>query len=143
VQYRFVSTTISPEDRFAFSLDSAGLNKEFHYIIDIVNSILKEWGCFLNVHLYEEALVHFLGGHEKLRKRVNIMHEGRLVGTHPMCQVDEMNGIHVSSVVKGIDQYRKHLERMLFHTDLKHMVWINFSRNKVQFIYIENSPVIK
>lgn len=131
VQHRFVSTTVSPEDRFAFSLDAAGLNKEYQHIIDIVNSILKEWGCFLDVRLYEEAVIHFLGGQKKIWKPVNIMHEDRLVGKHPMCLVDEMTGIHISSVVKGIDQYRKHLERMLFHTNLKHMVWVNFNRNKV------------
>jgi GxxExxY protein len=143
VQHRFVSTTVSPEDRFVFSLDAASLNKESHHIVDIVNSILKEWGCFLDVHLYEEAIVHFLGGQKKVRKPVNIIHEGRLVGKHPMCLVDEMTGIHISSVVKGIDQYRKHLERMLLHTDLKHMVWVNFSRNKVQFKSLVNCPVIK
>lgn len=147
VQYRFVSTTIAPEDRFLFTHDFSEWNADRlpirHRIVELVDSILKEWGCFLDVHLYEDALVHFLGGEELVRKSVEVILEGRVVGKHPMCLIDVRTGLHVSSVIKGVDLYRKHLEKMLFHTRLESLMWVNFCRNKVQFISLENSHVIK
>ena len=147
VQYRFVSTTVSPADRFSYTLDLSKWQVERscarHHIVELVESMVKEWGCFLDVHLYEDAIIYFLGGEEKVRKTVDVMLEGRLVGEHPMYLVDEITGLHVSSVIKGGNQYRRHLERMLFHTNLESVVWINFYRNRVQFISLENGPVIK
>ena len=147
VEYRFVSTTVSPADRFSFTFDlsewQGDRSSATHHMVELVDSMVKEWGCFLNVHLYEDAIVHFLGGEKKVRKTVDVVLENRLIGEHPMCLVDDSTGLHVSSIIKGRAQYRKHLERILFHTNLERLVWINFRRNKVQFISLENSPVIK
>jgi GxxExxY protein len=62
VQYRFVSTTIAPEDRFLFTHNFSEWNADRlpirHRIVELVDSILKEWGdafsmfTFTRTHLF-------------------------------------------------------------------------------------------
>jgi GxxExxY protein len=140
VTHRFVSTTITTEDRYKFAvLDQdfdlrSDLNQTLHRI---VNMILQEWGAFLDINLYRAAIIHFLGGEEKMLMPVDFFLEGRSVGHQLMCLPFKGIGVHVSSVIKNPEGYRKQLVRMLSHSNLEQLQWINFSRDKVRLITLK------
>lgn len=144
VQNRFISTSISAEVRHSHEVlvgEWDGNSELSSKLPEIIRSIVAEWGTHLDVNLYREAIHHFLGGVEKLCVPVDVMLGGRCVGKQIMPVLDGNSILHVSSIVNRLKQYRKGLERMLCHTDLEQMQWINFCRNSIQLITLKNSPV--
>ncbi|VGO16159.1 hypothetical protein PDESU_04749 [Pontiella desulfatans] len=145
IQHRFVSTTVGFAARFAFSVEESEWDqnlKSSQRLSRIVKIILAEWGAYLDVNLYRDALVHFLGGEEKVCSPVEIIIGDRTAGQHTLPLLGEAFCLHVSSVVQHQNQYRKHLMRFLEHTNLNGIQWVNFNRNKIQLTTLKNSPVI-
>ena len=140
VLYRFVSTQIDSERRFLFSVNtdqSDGSLSSTSILRDLVVRILNEWGAFLDINLYQEAIVHFLGGEGNLMQPTNILVNERVVGHQNMYLLDSETVLHVSSVVRHENTYRTQLNRMLQHTALKQMQWLNFNRETVQLITLK------
>jgi GxxExxY protein len=140
VQYRFVSTQLDSERRSFFSVstdrwDDCVLSSSM--LENHVNRILNEWGAFLDINLYQEAIIHFLGGEETLVKPVNILVNGRVVGYQNMCLLNSETALHVSSVVRHEKTYYNQLVRILQHTSLKRVQWVNFNREKIQLITLK------
>lgn len=140
VQHRFVSTNIEPAKRYSFAIDDSA------WVVDIPSSgmlraivfdLLSDWGAFLDINLYREALFHFLGGEKQLLSPVDISMAKRIVGQQKMHLVDRGTGLHISSTIRNVEPYRKQLLRILNHTDLDQIQWINFSRNEINLITLE------
>jgi GxxExxY protein len=113
VQYRFVTTTIDAEQRFSFSVVESGWDaglSSSSILRGIVPRLLEEWGCYLDVSLYREAIIHLL---------------------------DFETGFHVSSIIRHERTYRKQLQCLLEHTSLRQMQWVNFNRKNVEFITLK------
>ena len=69
VQKRFVSTTLTREKRQDVNIkreqwDSSG--PDSRRCLEILAELLADWGAFLDVGLYHEAVLHNLGGGRKL-----------------------------------------------------------------------------
>lgn len=140
VQHRFVSTNIRPATRYAFTINDSSWDSHLsssENLRGIIQNLLNEWGAFLDVNLYREAVFHFLGGEDELLVPIDISVNGRLIGHQKMHLLDEKTGIHISSTIQNIKQYRKQLIRMLSHTNLEQMQWINFCRSEIEFITLK------
>lgn len=140
VQYRFVSTNINREKRFSFVINDDALESHISsrkILREIVLNLLTEWGAFLDIGLYREAMFHFLGGEEQLIHSVDISVDGRIVGHQKMCILNENIGLHLSSAVRYQESYRKQLSRLLNHANLARIQWVNFNRNVIQLITLK------
>ncbi len=140
VQYRFVSTQIDSERRSLFEVNTNcwdGSLLSSSVLRDLVVKVLNEWGSFLDINLYQEALVYFLGGEEVLMQSVDVFVNGGLVGRQNMHLLDSETGLHISSVIRHEQAYKKQLQRLLAHTSLQQMQWVNFNRNTVQLITLK------
>jgi hypothetical protein len=140
VQYRFVTTTLNSTDRMNYKIDETfWLSKvsSGNLIRDILYRLLAEWGVFLDVNLYRDALFYLLGGRDSLHRSVNVFVGGQAVGTQKLCCLDEETCLHISSTIRHFDTYRKQLLKLFDHTNLKHIQWINFNRAIVQMITLK------
>jgi GxxExxY protein len=84
VQHEFVSTTLTPEERRRLSVVESGwveMNAESRQLKARTIELLEDWGGFLDVNLYREALVHFLGGAGSGCQAVEVFSGSRRVGT--------------------------------------------------------------
>ncbi len=134
VEHRFVSTRLILDRRREFEFDLSGfrsLSARCGSLIDCLEPLLHDWGVFLTSSLYVEALTHFLGGVPPSDDRVDIMDGGRTLGTQRFHLIDEEIAFRVTSVTKDITGYRTHLQRLLDHTRLRAMHWINLNRHNV------------
>lgn len=135
VQYRFVSTNIDSERRFSFVVNTDHWDEHLSSSValqSLVVRLLGEWGAFLDVSLYQEAIVHFLGGEDNLMRFVDILVNKRVIGHQKMYLLDEKTGLHVSSVIRHAGAYQKQLSKILQHTSIEQIQWVNFSRETVQ-----------
>lgn len=134
VQHRFVSTTVKHEDRYAYELidqDWSSECKHGQQIREIVQNMLADWGVYLDVGLYKEALLYLLGGEEQLLQPVVVCKGEQLLGHQKFHLLDQETLVHVSSTIHHTQSYQKQLERLIIHTRLEKIHWVNFSRQRV------------
>jgi GxxExxY protein len=136
VQHEFVSTTLTPEERRRLRVaDSCWVetNAESRQLKARTMELLTDWGAFLDVNLYREALVHFLGGPSVVCRAVEVFSGSRQVGTQNLNLLNEDTGFALTTKPTDTGAMRDHLTRLLHHTRLKAIQWINLNRHAVEF----------
>ncbi len=136
VESRFVSTRLRRQDRMTFQLvdDAWQDNGEAsRRLRDTLFTLLAEWGTFLEMCLYREALVHFMDAPGAGVRPVNIEVAGRVVGAQSMCLLSPRTAWHLSAVRQHQESYETHLVRLLRHTHLERIHWINLDQRIVTF----------
>lgn len=140
VQHEFVSTRITKEKRYDFRLDDQrwdGKDSESAALRSLLEQLLTEWGVFLTTELYDEAITHFLGGETTVSDKVDLVKDGRVLGSQRAHLLDSATAFRISAVTRDLRGYEVHLRRFLSHTTLTRVQWINFNRNTVEFRTIQ------
>lgn len=137
VQHEFVNTTLHRGDRTAFEVDdrqwqacdscSAGLKES-------LVALLRDVGTGLDLELYQEAIIHGLGGPAFALDNVDVIVAGRRIGRQEVICTPDRFGIRLT-VLKPEAQrsFAEHHLRFLRHTDLVALHWINITRSVVTF----------
>jgi GxxExxY protein len=136
VEYEFVSTTLTPEERRRFLVverEWVEMNAESGQLKAKTVELLEDWGAFLDVNLYREALVHFLGGAGSVCREVDLFSGSRRVGGQTLSLLNEDTGFAVTMKHEDIGAMRDHLNRLLQHTRLRSLQWVNLNRHQVEF----------
>lgn len=136
VEHEFVSTTLTSEERHRFTVVDAEwieMDAASRLIRLKLIEILQDWGAFLDVNLYREALVHFQGGAASVSQAVQVFSGKRLLGVQNFNLLSKDTGFAITSKPRGASTIREHLERFLYHTHLKAIQWINLNRHLVEF----------
>jgi hypothetical protein len=137
VQHEFVNTNISLADRTSFQIDDRAWDACDQKTEDLkrwLTALLHDIGVGLDLEIYDQAAIHFLGGEEAAIKEINVSLDARKLGRQKMiCPV-------VGSVLKitalperNIAAYEEHLRRFLGHVALERLHWINIGRSLVGF----------
>jgi GxxExxY protein len=133
VQHEFVNTTLRPSDRTKFAVTDQGWQ-------EIGDKPMREWcvaflrdvGASLDISLYEEALTHLLGGEEQVVQEVEVISGGKILGPQKFRLVTPGVAFKVTAM-SDPDPFVVHARRLLDHTSLKALQWINVTRNEVSF----------
>lgn len=136
VEHEFISTRLTPERRKRFSVVENRwnqVNAESAFFKQKTIELLKDWGVFLDVNLYREALVFFLGGASEVLKPVEIFSGNRCVGTQDFKLLTPEVAFAVSTIVENPEGFGLNLQRFLDHTRLRHLQWVNLNHDKVEF----------
>ena len=134
VEYRFVSTTLSLQDRLAFQLKTEHFSEETKTdrgFREIIASLLGDWGAFLDANLYREALLYFSDSPKAGLRSVDIVIEGQTVGAQKMCVLDDETIWHLSAIRNHYGSYEAHLLRLLQHTEFRRIHWINLDQRNI------------
>ena len=91
------------------------------------------------MNLYREALVHFAGGPLKVCQAVEVFSGPRQVGVQNLNLLNQSTAFAVSSKPRDAGAMRDHLERLLHHTRLRVVQWINLNRHVVEFTTLSRS----
>ena len=136
VEYRYVSSQLTEETRRQHSFDMDGWASSDPQAIrlqELLEDLLCDWGAFLEVQLYRDALIHFLGGTDQVVKPIAIQDGNRLIGMQKMSLVAENVAFHLSAIKTHQASYQTHMSRLLEHSSLKKIHWINFKGSEIQF----------
>jgi GxxExxY protein len=136
VAHEFVNATLTHEDRVAFQVD----DKDYQEIQgnsgslrDVLVAILRDWGTCLDLELYEEAIVHFLGGPQQVVKPVDVYLGGARLGQQRLNLISPGTSVCISALNDGQSRYGDQLRRFLGYTGLKAIQWVNVGRKLVSF----------
>lgn len=112
VEHRFASTHLTLARRRQFQIDASRWkadDPEAAWLHDHMLRLLNDWGAFLEVILYRDAIIHFLGGLAAVCSPVEIINGAATLGTQDMflltrkvafsmhCDHQQSRGIRVSS----------------------------------------------
>ena len=137
VQGRIQATGLTQEARRQVHANSARwqeLSPECRALRETLLVLLSDWGAFLEVSLYQEALIHFLGGESNVLQRLRLARNGvPLAGQRFLVHA---NGVafRLTALTDGISAQESHLRRLLALTDLRAMQWINLNHAEIQFV---------
>lgn len=136
VQHEFISTHLTSADRRRFSIHTNAwrpLGSEWNTLREIMESLLCEWGAFLDPFLYRGALTHFLGGVEKVMREVTVATANGPIGEHKMHLLSPTAAFTVTTGARNPEKMAEHQRRFLQHTPLEAIAWINLNRHDIEF----------
>jgi GxxExxY protein len=128
VEFRFVSTSLTMDERRSFRLVADqwdGSDEQSRLLLETLREFLEDWGAFLSIDLYKEALLHLLDSPGPAA--VPILSGGRQIGVQTMALLDKDTAWHISAARESVNRYQTHLERLLHHTPLRRIQWINMT----------------
>lgn len=134
VQSEFVSTTLTTGDRHQFEIMKDGwmdLDHDSIWLREFMTELLLDWGAFLDVQLFYEALSFFRDGDERFVKPVRVENEGRVLGVQKLRLLSPEIAVTLSALKDSQQSHEKHLRRFLSHTSLRAIHWVNFNRHNI------------
>jgi GxxExxY protein len=137
VQHEFVSTRLTQELRRRTTVTDNRwqiFDERSAFFRTKLLALVEDWGAFLEVGLYREAMTHFLGGQEAVLKPVSIFSGNRFLGHQPMHLLGEDSAFSLTAVTGDTARLEDHQHRFLRHTKLKFLQWANFSHHKIEFV---------
>lgn len=136
VESRFVSTRITPEKRYQFKIEDQEwreLDGDSLWLRKLLTGLLNEWGAFLDINLFYEAIYHFRGREENVVKEIKVMNGSHFLGMQKVHLLNSETAFNISSITKAEASFEEHLRRFLHYASLKAMQWINFCHDRILF----------
>lgn len=134
VQHEFVNTTLRRGDRTRFDITARDWQEMGDTpILDWCTAFLRDVGTGLDINLYEEAVTHHLGGEERVAQDIVVVSGGMALGPQKFRLVAPGVAFKVTALPANSNLFETHARRLLEHTRLDAIQWINVSMNEVSF----------
>lgn len=140
VQGRLVATSLTQEARRQFTIEASRwheLTPGCQKLRQTMQALLTDWGAFLDIGLYQEALVHFIGGAAVTESRVRLARGSVDLGSQRMLLHAPGVALRLTAFSGQSDFVEFHLRRLLQLTDLRAMQWINLNHSQIEFTTIQ------
>ena len=137
VESRFINATLTPAERHQFSVEmDAWQEPELTDRVFRENllGLLNDWGCWLSLDLYTEALIHLAGGEQNVVQRLPLTRGDARLGTQCFPLLNPGTAFRITALTAGTSNYEHHLRSLLQLSPLRTLHWVNLDRQKVQLI---------
>jgi GxxExxY protein len=141
VQGKIIATSLTQDERRRFTTITerwSDLTPGCAVLRQAMLDLLHDWGAFLEVGLYQEALVHFLGEASNVERRISLHRAGIELGEQRMIIHSPGIAFRVTAYTESPTYIESQLRRLLALTDLKAFQWINLNHSKIEFTTIKN-----
>jgi len=140
VQGKIVATSLRQEERRRFTAIIelwSDLTPGCAVLRQKMLDLLHDWGAFLDLALYQEALIDSLGGASNVERRVSL-HRNKLdLGAQRILMHAPGVAFRVTAFTENQSHVESHLRRLLALTDLKAIQWINLNHLQIEFTTIK------
>lgn len=133
VQHEFVNATLRLSDRTAFSVSAEDWQEIGQPPLQgWFTAFAREVGAGLDNALYEEALTHLLGGEAQVVREIAVLSAAGQLGEQAFHLVAPEVAFKVTSLnLPG--RFENQTRRLLQHTALRAVQWINLTRKELTF----------
>jgi hypothetical protein len=140
IEVRFVNNTLTPSERRRFVTDTSRWHEAddaSQFLRARRTELLADWGAFLEVPLYVEALTLFLGGETQVLGQVPLTRDDVSLGNQRIHLLNVETAFRVTALPENANAYESQLRALLSHSPLLTIQWINLSHHKIHFISIK------
>ena len=137
VQGRLLATSLTHDTRRQLREDTTRwqpVSPECKQLRETLLALLADWGAFLDFKLYQEALIHFLGGEGRVARRLPLARKGIELADQRFLVHASGVAFRVTAMTEAIQAQESNLRRLVALTNLKAMQWINLNHSEVQFV---------
>lgn len=141
VQGKIMATSLTQEDRRRFTAMTerwSDLTPGCTILRQTMLDLLQDWGAFLDFALYQEALIHFLGGASQVERRISLHRNQLDPGGQRMLMHAPAVAFRITAFTESQSHIEPHLHRLLALTRLKAIQWINLNHSKIEFTTIKS-----
>lgn len=100
---------------------------------DHITAMLRDWGPALEIPLYQQAVVHFLGGELTAVRQLPMERDGIPLGNQRFHLLDPTGFFRITAFSGPGAACESQLKRLLECSPLRAAHWINITRGKVTF----------
>ncbi len=140
VEYRTVNAVVSAADRQRFEVVTEHWQPQTPrcgLVSEILNETLSAWGAFFDCHLYEDALIHFLGGEGRVLRKIPLKRDGFSLGAQTIPLVADSIAFRLTALApEAVQGYAAQLRRLLSLTPLTAWHWINLHHHEIRLTTI-------
>ncbi len=138
VEHRFVNNAMTLTERKSFETTHSDWNEtvaEFEQFKNYVVSMVNDFGTGLERSLYEEAVIEFYGGIDRVEKRLQVFWNSKPVGNQRFRLLSPNLAFKITTLEDQTQQSRfiDHTRKMLKHVPLDAILWVNIARHVVSF----------
>jgi len=129
LEWRFISTSLTVNDRAEYSLEASKWNPKetkAQDIPSILEALLDDWGACLSTTLYKEALCHFL----ELQLESEYQ---RFILLSPD------TALYISGLSSKKNNLQNNLQKYLHGSQRHELLWINFDKNHIELSCLHDS----
>lgn len=132
VESQFVNAPLTASTRHAFEV--ARQNRDgTDYLVELVLELLRDLGTALSLSLYQEIVVHLLGGEESVVAMIPLSEGDTKLGNQRFYLANSTESFHITCFQKVTEQYERQLQSLLQLSPLDATHWINIDVNCVTF----------
>jgi len=132
VESRFISTSLNYEQRLGFSFEQFDwLETSKRPIKATLKELLDDWGAYLSLEAYKEALVYFCCAPDLRDKPLSFKTNSGYSGDVRLNRIDDESFLYLTTRSKYLNDHEKHLSTLLKMTGQRCAQWIHFDRNRV------------
>jgi GxxExxY protein len=142
VETKFVNSGLTREARGRLEIDQhrwQEVDKESQSLRAILVDLLEDWGGFLEVQLYLEAIVHFLGGENAVLRMVPLSRGNIAIGNQRLHMLGPETAFRITGLTEDTVGYERQLRSLLSHSPLRAIQWINVARHRISFVTLDKS----
>lgn len=124
VESKFINTSLTQEARRDLVVDSARwceVGPESKMLRKTFFGMLEDWGGFLEISLYTEALTHLFGGKKRVMRMVPLQRNGMPLGNQRFHLISDDMAFRVTALTEGSEQFQTHLQALLRLSPLRAM----------------------
>ena len=136
VEKRYVSTTLDVAERRRFVVHDSEwqpTNEPSKRLRNLFLELLSDWGAFLQISLYRDAVIQHFGGPAAALRRISIYDGNVEIGSHEVCLIADDSALSLTALKLGKDEMKEHLKKFLAHTRLTYIQWINMDNHDIEF----------
>ena len=139
VQGKILATGLTPEARRHFTAGTdrwQDLTSACAILRSTLCELMQDWGAFLEVGLYQEGLIHFLGGAGKVENQIKLSRNELDLGRQRMLIHTPGIALRLTAVTEDQRFVESHIRRLLALTSLKAIQWVNLNHAQIEFTTI-------
>ncbi|MCS7471552.1 GxxExxY protein [Stieleria sp. ICT_E10.1] len=136
VQFKFVNAPARRERRRRFQVTEERWTDQ-SCLRSKTLGFLRDWGTGLALPLYTQAATHFLGGEFHAIRNIRMDRDGYPLGRQRFHMTSENEAFRITALVKGLGEYESNLRKLLRHSALKAIHWINITLSEVRLLSVE------
>lgn len=136
VESKFINSALTPEQRREFHVETDRWQEREPSDVmfrEAMLGLLRDWGGWLDLALYTEAICYFFGGADGTEGAVMLAREGVNLGRQRFHLLNPETAFKLSALTEGAEEYGKNLQSLLHLSPLRGIQWVNLARNRVQF----------
>jgi hypothetical protein len=132
VESQFVNAPLTASNRRAFEVVRQ-VKSGAEYLVELVLEMLSDLGTALSLSLYQEIMVHLLGGEESVVAMLPLCDSDITFGNQRFYLANSAESFHITCFQDVPEQYEQHLQSLLQLSPLNVTHWVNIDVKCVSF----------